>query len=442
MMDNKSIDKNIKSAERLIRDYKGSSYTFGFDCLNSTATYIRQFGNDTLLIISRNSWAVPLREKVYKMLDRENIKILESADSAAPNNPVADVYELADTISRLKPSSITCMGGGSAIDCAKAANAFACLGENPEDLEMFFGTNNVSKIAEKKNKKLYPLIAVELLAGFGSHLTSYSNITFPDISQKKLIVDDIIIPDRTVFDYGSTITAPRELTLDGAMDGLSHALEAYYGADAEKIGTDQFNLLEEICLTAISMIIEALPGLADDLENIKYREIIGLATDLGGYSIMFGGTSGAHLNSYSLVDILPHGRACAVLNPYYTVFFAPSIKTKLVKLVGIYKEYLEDDMDIGDITAGKVSSRELGELIASAMISFSKKIGFPFKLNQVERFSEKHLEKIIEAAKNPQLEMKLKNMPVSLNAELVDEYMGPILLAADTGDFSHIKNLE
>ena len=383
-----------------------------------------------------------MRDKVNKLLDIENIKILESSDTAAPNNPVDDVLELAGKINRRNPSSITCMGGGSAIDCAKAANAFACLAEKPGDLEMFFGTDNVSRIAENRKKKLYPLIAVQLLAGSGSHLTRYSNITFPEINQKKLIVDDILIPERAVFDYRTTITAPGDLTLDGAMDGLSHALEAYYGADEEKIGSERFNLLEEICLTAIYMIVEILPALVNDLEKIKYREIIGLATDLGGYSIMFGGTSGAHLNSYSLVDILTHGRACAVLNPYYTVFFAPSINKKLVKLTNIYKDYLEDHIDIGDIKAGKFSPGELGEIVASAMVMFSRKIGFPSKLSQIEGFSEKHLEKIIEAAKNPQLEMKLKNMPVPLNAGLVDEYMRPVILAAVTGDFSRIKNLK
>ena len=47
----------------------------------------------------------------------------------------------------------------------------------------------------------------------------------------------------------------------------------------------------------------------------------------------------------------------------------------------------------------------------------------------------------LTAAKNPQLDMKLKNMPVPLNASLIDEYMGPILNAAKTGDLSLIKNI-
>ncbi len=59
------------------------------------------------------------------------------------------------------------------------------------------------------------------------------------------------------------------------------------------------------------------------------REALCLATDLGGYAIMLGGTNGGHLTSFSLVDILTHGRACALMNPYYTVFFAPAVEGPL-----------------------------------------------------------------------------------------------------------------
>ena len=48
----------------------------------------------------------------------------------------------------------------------------------------------------------------------------------------------------------------------------------------------------------------------------------------------------------------------------------------------------------------------------------------------------------LAAAKNPQLEMKLKNMPVPLNASMIDDYMGPILQAARTGDLDSIRTLE
>jgi alcohol dehydrogenase class IV len=382
------------------------------------------------------------------ILGKNKIKIKAEVGTSAPNTPLEDVIKLADIIRKINPASIVCVGGGSAIDCAKNANALVSVGENPENLEKFFGVGEVSKIAAQKNKKLYPLIAVQIAASSGAHLSKNAVLTINKLNQKKLVSDELLIPDRAVFDYSTTLTTPLELTLDGAMDGLAHSLEVYYGADISKIGIESFKKLEDVCLTSISMIVNTLPKLIKDLKNIKYREIIGLATDLGGYALILGGTGGAHLNSFSLVDILTHGRACAVLNPYYTIFFAPAIKDKLIKIADIYKDFITEEVigKSGNIGFGKtnfenIKARQLGELVAKAMIDFSRKLEFPVKLDDIKGFSDSHVEKILEAAKNPQLEIKLKNMPVPLNAQQIDYFMRPVLLAAKTGDFSYIKNI-
>jgi alcohol dehydrogenase len=55
--------------------------------------------------------------------------------------------------------------------------------------------------------------------------------------------------------------------------------------------------------------------------------------------------------------------------------------------------------------------------------------------------TDAHIERALTAAKNPQLKMKLQNMPVPLTAEMIDEYMGPILAAARDGDLSLIRSV-
>ena len=61
----------------------------------------------------------------------------------------------------------------------------------------------------------------------------------------------------------------------------------------------------------LDFLLEWLPRVLADPAGREGREALGLATDLGGYAIMLGGTNGAHLTSFSLIDILTHGRACA-----------------------------------------------------------------------------------------------------------------------------------
>ena len=217
------------------------------------------------------------------------------------------------------------------------------------------------------------------------------------------------------------------LTLDGALDGLSHCLEVYFGSRQDA-------RIEEVCLNSISIIVQYLPMLLNELNNIKYREAMGIATDLGGYALMLGGTSGAHLNSFSMVDLTSHGRACAILNPYYTVFYSPAIQNQLEKLAPIFKPYMPK------ITG--TDPRSLGEAVAQAMLNFYRYIGFPVKLTQLKGYDSGLIDKILNDAKNPQLAMKLKSMPVALDPENVDQFMYPILKAAESGQLNLVKNMD
>jgi alcohol dehydrogenase class IV len=203
------------------------------------------------------------------------------------------------------------------------------------------------------------------------------------------------------------------------------------------VGKPDYEKLEEIAGTCIRLAVNYLPRVIDDPKDKKAREALCLSTDLGGYSIMMGGTNGGHLTSFSLVDILPHGRACAIMNPYYTVFFAPAIERPL-RFIG--KIYQEADLTDADIEA--LNGRDLGIAVAEAMFELARKVGCPTRLNEVEGFGRQHIDRALAAAKNPQLKMKLQNMPVPLTTEMIDDYMGPILEAARDGNLGLIKNVK
>ena len=183
-------------------------------------------------------------------------------------------------------------------------------------------------------------------------------------------------------------------------------------------------------------MVNYLPRVMENPQDAEAREALCLATDLGGYSIMLGGTNGGHLTSFSLVDVLSHGRACAMMNPYYTVFFAPAIEEPLRLVGSIYR-----DAGLAEADLESLGGRDLGVAVAEAMLEFSRRIGFPTRLSEVEGFRAGHIERALAAAKNPQLKMKLENMPVPLTAEMVDAYMGPVLEAARDGDLSVIRNV-
>jgi len=323
------------------------------------------------------------------------------------------------------------IAGGSGIDAAKAASVLATFGDIQDEIDPFFGVGQVTKLCQQTNRQVLPVMAAMTAASSAAHLTKYSNVTDPVSGQKKLIIDEAIVPPRAVFDYSFTLTQPSNLTVDGGLDGLSHCLEVYLGAKEDNIGQ-----IEEVCLTGIELIVTSLRKVVDDPTNIEARRQVALATDLGGYAIMLGGTNGPHLNSFSLVNYLSHGRACALMYPYYTMFFAPAVDERARKVGMILENNGYVDCSIADLP-----SEKLGEAVARGLIAFNQSVGFPTRLQDIDGLDQTVIQKILTAAKDPQLESKLQNMPLPMKAATVDKYMGSILEAAWTGDLSKIVTM-
>jgi alcohol dehydrogenase len=209
-------------------------------------------------------------------------------------------------------------------------------------------------------------------------------------------------------------------------------LEALYGA----VGHAYYDKVAEVARVGIGLVVEYVEWALEDPSDSEARSALGYATDLGGYAIMLGSTNAAHFTSFSLVDIVSHGRACGIMNPYYTVFFAPAVEEPL-RIVG----KVFQDARLTDANIEALSGRKLGEAVAGAMMALSRRVGFPTTLAEVDGFSAEHIQRILKAAKDPQLRMKLETMPVPVTAEMVDEYFGSVLAAAQAGDLSLIKNV-
>lgn len=417
------------TARELLREFKGDMYVHGFGVLTRVGEAASGLGRRVALVRDSFPGADGFAGTIRESLAAAGLEVRGVIEGARPNAPREDLARIAAELSALDPDVSVSFGGGSTIDAVKAAEVLRALGGSIDD---YFGVGLVSRALAAGAKALKPHLAVQTAASSGAHLTKYSNITDLATGQKKLIVDAAIVPPRAVFDYAVTLTAPASLTADGALDGVAHCLEVLYGA----VGKPYYELMERVAGECIRLVMKHLPTVLENPAGAEGRQALGLATDLGAYAIMLGGTNGAHLTSFSLIDILSHGRACAILNPYYTVFFAPAVERPL-KLVGAIAQelgYTKADVD-------RLTGRDLGVAVAEALIAFVQRAGLPSRLSETPGFSDAHIERALAAAKDPQLRMKLENMPVPLTAEMVDEYMGPILEAAKTGDLGLIKNV-
>jgi len=436
------IKDHMERAKRILKEWKGDSYTFGEGVLDAAGKYAGRFGKKATLIVTElgQSWIEKFLNQVKLSLKTNGITF-ETINGARPNAPREDVYRISLQVARSRSDMLIALGGGSTIDAGKAAavlNTYSpsevleILGGSrgeADSIEPYFGTGLITKMKEKTGKPLMPVVAIQTASSSGAHLTKYSNITDPVTGQKKLIVDEAIVPPASIFDYSVTLDSPMGLTLDGGLDGFAHAWEVFTGTRGPG-----YEKMKEVATLCIRLIVYGLQRIKKDRGDLEGRIALGLGTDLGGYSIMLGGTGGPHLGSFSLIDILSHGRACALLNPYYTVLFAPVIQEQL-KIVGaIFKEagYIGEEIK-------NLSGRNLGLSVAKGMVSFAKDLRFPTTLKEAGATRE-HIDRMLAAAKNPQLKMKLQNMPTPMDAEKgdVDRLMKPVLEAAFTGDLSLI----
>jgi alcohol dehydrogenase class IV len=433
---------SMDQARKILKDWKGDSYTFGEDVLDATGKCAKKYGKKAALVVTElgQAWVEKPLGQIKASLKANGVAF-DLINGARANAPREDVYRISLQVARSKADVIVGFGGGSTIDASKAAavlntysssEAIEILGVSVADgdsIEPYFGTGTVTKMKEKTGRVVMPVVAVQTAASSGAHLTKYSNITDPVTGQKKLIIDEAIVPPSSVFDFKMTLDAPASLTVDGGLDGIAHAWEVFMGSSGPS-----YDKVKEVARLCMQLIVFGLQKIKKEKRDLEGRIALGLGTDLGGYSIMLGGTSGPHLGSFSLIDVLSHGRACALLNPYYTVLFAPVVQDQLRVAGTIFKEagYIKEDVS-------KLKGRDLGLAVAKGMIAFSKDLNFPVTLKEAGA-TRGHLDRMLTAAKNPQLKSKLQNMPTPMDTEKgdVERLMKPVLEAAYSGDLSLI----
>lgn len=422
------MDSFDKARELLYR-FKGDAYLCGSGALDKIGPWVRQAGSRVALVRGTFAGSDAYVRRIHLALADAGVERVVEVRGARPNAPCEDVLRIRDELARAEADAVVGFGGGSTIDAVKAALVLGAAGGRLDD---YFGTNLVSQVLHRSGRSLPRYVAIQTVAGSAAHLTKYSNVTDLSTGQKKLIVDDAIVPRYPAFDYETTFSEPKALTADGAFDGMSHMLEVLYGA----VGKPHYTLAAEIAQAGLPLILEHLPCVLAGPSDRKGREALALATDLGGYSIMIGGTNAAHLTSFSLVDVLPHGRACALMNPYYTVFFAQAIEGPLRHVGQVWRQ-----TGVTTTNFQALAGRELGIAVAEAMLAFAREVGLPTRLADVEGFTPAHIDRALAAAKTPELRMKLQNMPIPLTAEMVDDYMGPVLYAATQGDLALVPTV-
>ena len=222
-------------------------------------------------------------------------------------------------------------GGGSSMDCAKAAAAR--VAKPRQSIAQMGGTLRVLK-------RIPTIFAVPTTAGTGSETTIAAVVTDRSTHHKYAIQDLCLIPRYAVLDPELTVGLPPHITSTTGMDALTHAVEAYTNILAPK-STD---LLAE---KAVKLIFENLELVYKDAQNITARENMLLASFYAGAAFTRACVGNVHAIAHTLGGLYgtPHGLANAVILPYVMEDFGPAVYYKLARLADIVGISGKDDAE-------------------------------------------------------------------------------------------------
>ena len=242
---------------------------------------------------------------------------------------VATVEALIRRIREEKPVAVIAVGGGSAMDAAKAAYLAAQSGWKLAD---HFGVNRWSEACPGANPDR--VICIPTTSGTGSEATPYSNIVDPALGVKKLISERFIVPELALLVPELTASMPESVTRATGCDALAHAIEGFLNVGADGNHPDA----NDWALRAIRLIVENLPAAIADGANAAARRNMAVAATLGGMVIRFKSTGLPHLASFSWFGKLEHGIAVAMLLPECWRYYLgnPAVAERTMQLAPVF----------------------------------------------------------------------------------------------------------
>ena len=335
----------------------GTSY-FGPHAREVLPTEVQSRGFKRILVVTDASLvSAGVVDKVLEELDSNYIPY-EVFSDVKPNPTVAEVQEGVKKCQQMGADCIVAIGGGSAIDTAKAIGVIMT---NPEysDVVSLDGACNT------KNPCL-PIFALPTTAGTAAEVTINYVITDPTRVKKMVCVDPHDIPIVAIVDTELMASMPASLASATGMDALTHAMEGYITKAAWDM-TDMFHL------KAMSIIYQNLPKavLEHDMDAINN---MGVAQYIAGMGFSNVGLGIVHSMAHQLGAVYdtPHGLANAILLPYVMRYNGEVCPDRFVDMGRAF------GLDMNGVTGMDAVMK-----VVNAIQDLNQKLGIPEHIKEV-----------------------------------------------------------
>ncbi|WP_066314182.1 iron-containing alcohol dehydrogenase [Bacillus sp. FJAT-29814] len=279
---------------------------FGKDQLVHLKTEIPRYGNKVLLVYGGGSIKRSgLYEKVMSLLNEIDAQVFELS-GVEPNPRVSTARKGVEICKQEGVEFILAVGGGSVIDCTKLIAAGAKYDGDPWDLV----------IKKASAKEALPFGTVLTLAATGSEMNSGSVITNWETNEKYGWGSPLTFPKFSILDPVNTFTVPRNQTIYGIVDMMSHVFEHYFHLE------EKTEFQDRMCESLLITVMETAPKLLEDLENYDHRSTIlycGTMALNGMLNMGYRGDWATHNleHAVSAVYDIPHGGGLAILFPHW-----------------------------------------------------------------------------------------------------------------------------
>ncbi len=298
-----------------------------------------------------------LIEPIQDLLNMASIKY--SVYSDVQPNPTVDNVESARLVYiNEKANAIIAIGGGSAMDTAKALGAR--IAHPRKSLKQMGGILRVYK-------SLPIFIAIPTTAGTGSETTLAAIITEPKTHHKYALMSFPLIPHYAVLDPRMTVTLPAHLTATTGLDALTHAIEAF-------IGRSTTRETRQLAIDAVKLIFANIENAYKNGSDLKARENMLIASFKAGLAFSKSYVGYVHAVAHSLGGKYntPHGLANAVLLTHVLEEYGEIVYTKLATLAKAANICSEDDTP--EFAADK---------FIKAIKALNKKLGIPERIEAI-----------------------------------------------------------
>ncbi|MGN0275861.1 MAG: iron-containing alcohol dehydrogenase [Hominisplanchenecus sp.] len=347
--------------------------------------------HQVLLITDAGIRKLGLTRRLEQSLSSHHISCI-IYDKTVANPTTANVQEAVELYKSNNCQAIIGFGGGSSIDCAKAAGA--CIAKPRQPLSKMKGILKV-------HKKLPLLIAIPTTAGTGSETTLAAVITDSETRHKYAINDFPLIPRYAVLDPKVTLSLPAFITATTGMDALTHAVEAYIG-NSTTHGTRKNAEL------AVKLIFENLDTAYEDGSNLDARRNMLKASFYAGCAFSKSYVGYVHAVAHSLGGEynVPHGLANAILLPFVLESYGTCIYKKLHRLA----------IEAG-IATKDTPQAEAAEAFIQAIRDMKKRYGIGDTVNAIQESDIPKLARYADREANP-----LYPVPVLMNAKELEKF--------------------